>query len=291
MQQIERGIHYENSYMGVTLGALIFSHGVIIIDTPLKSEDVRSWRSTLINQRGGSNRLLINLDAHPDRTLGTRALECTIVAHQKTAQVFRNRPIVFKGQSAETGAVWETYSEAIGMRWAPPDITFSERMSLQWGGPEVILEHQPGPTPGSIWVVIPTAGVIFVGDTIVLNQPPFLSQANLEAWLQSLDSLNKLYRDFVIVSGRGGPVSLDDIRKQSVFIKGIIDKMEKSAAKNALPEVTRDWVPSLLSNFSSPQKLQELYSTRLRYGLHQCFARRYHPSSLIGQSESGIEEQ
>ena len=291
MQQIEHGIHYENSYLGVTLGALIFPYGVIIIDAPLKAEDVRSWRSALINQRGGSNRLLISLDAHPDRTLGARALECTVVAHQKTAQIFRNRPIVFKGQSSETGAVWETYNEAIGMRWASPDITFTERMSLHWGGPEVILEHQPGPTPGSIWVVIPTAGVIFVGDTIVLNQPPFLSQANLEAWRLSLESLTKLYRDYVIVSGRGGTVSLEDIRKQSSFIKGITEKMEKFAAKNALPDVTRDWVPSLLSNYSIPQKLQELYSTRLRYGLYQCFARRYHPSSLLGQSEGGFEEQ
>ena len=291
MQQIETGIHYENSYLGVTLGALVFSHGVIIIDAPLKAEDVRSWRSTLINQRGGSNRLLVSLDAHPDRTLGTKALECTIVAHQKTAQVFRNRPIVFKGQSTETGALWETYNEAIGMRWAAPDITFTERMSLHWGGPEIILEYQPGPTPGSIWVVIPTAGVIFVGDTVVLNQPPFLSQANLEAWQQSLESLAKLYRDFTIISGRGGPVSLDDIRKQSTFIKGIIAKMEKLSSKNGLPDVTREWVPTLLSNYSVPQKLQELYSTRLRYGLYQCFARRYRPSALLGQADGGVEEQ
>jgi glyoxylase-like metal-dependent hydrolase (beta-lactamase superfamily II) len=291
MQQIEPGIHYENSYLGVTLGALVFSHGVIIIDAPLRAEDIRSWRSALISQRGGSNRLLISLDAHPDRTLGTRALECTIVAHQKTAQVFRNRPVVFKGQSAETGAVWETYNESIGMRWASPDITFTERMSLHWGGPEIILEHQPGPTPGSIWVVVPASGVIFVGDTIVINQPPFLSQANLEVWLQSLGYLQKLHKDYVIVSGRGGLVSLEDIRNQSLFIKGIVDKMEKSAARNALPEFTRDWVPSLLSNYSIPLKLQELYSTRLRYGLYQCYARRYHPSSLLGQSEGGIEEQ
>jgi len=291
MHQIELGIFYEDSYLGVTLGALVFSHGVIVIDSPLRAEDARSWRSSLINQRGGPNRLLVDLDSHPDRTLGTRALECTIVAHQKTAQVFRNRPTVFKGQSVETGAVWETYSDAIGMRWAPPDITFTDRLMLHWGGPEVILEHRPGPTPGSIWIIIPKVGVVFVGDTIVLNQPPFLAQADLDAWLQSLDLLTKMYRDYVIISGRGGPVAIEDIRKQSSLIKKLIGKMEKLAAVNAFPEATQDLVLSLLPDYASSSKLRDLYVTRLRYGLSQCYARRYRPSSILGQLEGEDNEQ
>jgi len=291
MQQIERGIYYEDSFLGVTIGALVFPYGVIYIDTPLRVEDARSWRSSLINQRGGTNRILVNLDSHPDRTLGARSLECPIVAHQRAALVFRNRPTIFKGQNVATGSIWETYSDAIGMRWVPPDITISERISLHWGGPEVLLEHRPGPTPGSIWVSIPEAGVIFVGDTVVSNQPPFLSQANLETWKQDLDVLMKLYGDYVIIGGRGGPVSIEDIRKQSKFISDILRKMERLAAKNVPPDVTQDWIPSLLSNISASVKLREVYATRLRYGLHQCFARRYQPSSLMGQSEGGGEEQ
>jgi hypothetical protein len=107
MQQLDRGIFFEDTYLGPTLGALVFSHGTIMIDAPLRLEDARSWRSTLLNQRGGSNRLLVNLDAHPDRTLGAKAIDCTIVAHQKTAQVFRNRPTIFKGQNTPTGSAWE----------------------------------------------------------------------------------------------------------------------------------------------------------------------------------------
>jgi hypothetical protein len=37
MHQIERGILYEDTYLGVTLGALVFSHGVIIIDAPIRA--------------------------------------------------------------------------------------------------------------------------------------------------------------------------------------------------------------------------------------------------------------
>lgn len=291
MQQIENGIVYEDSYLGVTLGALIFSQGTILIDAPIRPEDTRAWRAAVMTQRGGANRLLVSLDSHPDRTLGTRALECTIVAHQKAAQVFRNRPTIFKGQSVETGAAWETYGDAIGMRWASPDITFTERMSLHWGAPEVVLEHHPGPTPGSIWVILASAKTLFIGDTVVTNQPPFLAQAELGAWLESLDLLAKAYSDYTIVGGRGGLVTMEDVRNLRKMLKEILQKMERLAAKNAAPEATAEMVGSLLAQYTFPAKLRDLYTTRLTYGLHQCFARRYRPTNVIGQPEVEEEEQ
>ncbi|MBN2547539.1 MAG: MBL fold metallo-hydrolase [Anaerolineales bacterium] len=292
MQHIERGIIYEDSFLGVTVGALAFQHGVILIDAPLKADDTRSWRSTLINQRGGSNRLLVSLDAHPDRTLGARLLDCTMIAHQKTARVFRNRSTIFKGQSVESGADWETYPEAIGLRWASPDITFTERITLHWGGPEVILEHHPGPTPGSIWVIIPDMRVVFVGDAVVLRQPPFLAWADLDAWIGGLDMLMNSYQDYVIVSGRGGQVVAEDIRRQIKVLKEIANALDNIARKNAAPEDNKVLIPKILAHYADmPAEHLERYTQRLRYGLHQCFLRRYRSVSLLGQTDVENEEQ
>ena len=291
MQQIERGIYYEDSYLGVTLGALVFSHGAILIDAPLRSEDARSWRSSLLNQRGGSSRLLVNLDAHPDRTLGSRAMDCTIVAHQKTAQVFRNRPTIFKGQTVESGSDWESYPDAIGMRWASPDITFTQRMSLHWGGPEVVLDHHPGPTPGSTWAVIPDERVIFVGDTVVLDQPPFLANADLTAWLESLDLLMTSYRDYMIISGRGGPAVGGNVRSLHRFLKNVSKGIDRLAKRNAAPEATEDLIPSLIADQSYPADRQEKYRQRLRYGLFQYYARRFRPASALEPPRVEEEEQ
>ena len=72
MHQINHGIYYEDTYLGVTLGAMVFNQGTILIDAPLRPEDARAWRSVLHNVRGGSSRLMISLDAHLDRTLGAR---------------------------------------------------------------------------------------------------------------------------------------------------------------------------------------------------------------------------
>jgi glyoxylase-like metal-dependent hydrolase (beta-lactamase superfamily II) len=291
MQQIEQGILFEDSYLGVTLGALIYPHGIIIIDAPLRAEDARSWRSSLINQRGGPNRILVCLDSHPDRTLGARALECSIIAHQKAAQVFRNRPTIFKGQSLETGAVWETYGDAIGMRWVSPDITFSERMFLHWGGPDVVLEYRPGPTQGAIWVSIPDERVVFVGDAVLRDQPPFLAQADLEAWVDNLDVLLDAYRGYVIVSGRNGTVNTNDVRKQQKILKKIISGLERLSQDDSPPEATQSLIPGILSNFKFTQDSQDLYTKRLRQGLYQCFVHRYRLLNIAGQSEDEEETE
>ncbi len=289
MQQIVRGIYYEDSYLGVTLGAMVYPHGVIMIDAPLRSEDARSWRSTLLNQRGGPNRLLVSLDAHPDRTLGTRALDCTIIAHQKTAHVFRNRPTIFKGEPLETGSDWETYSDAVGMRWIAPDITFTRRMELHWGDTEILLEYRPGPTQGSIWVVVPEARVVFVGDAVVLNQPPFLAYADLEAWLQNLDVLMKTYRNYVIVCGRGGLAIGSDVRAQQRILRSVINGLDKLARKNASPQATESLVPTLLSKYKGAHEQRERFAQRLQHGLYNCFARRYYAASALDPAE--LEDQ
>ncbi len=290
MEQLARGIFYEGSYLGVTLGGLVFSHGTIIIDAPLRAEDARSWRSTLLNQRGGTNRLLINLDAHPDRTLGSRAMECTIVAQQKTAQVFRNRPTIFKGQAMETGAAWELYSDAIGMRWAIPDITFSQKMSLHWGGPEILLENHPGSTPGAIWVIIPDEKIVFVGDLVVINQPPFLANADLPEWIGTLDLVKESYQDYVIVSGRGGPLAGDTVSKQAAFLKDVMVRLERMAEQNASPEETEAMIPDLLAGLVFTRDKQLRYAQRLRYGLYHYYSRHYRSLTPLEQRMDDEEE-
>jgi glyoxylase-like metal-dependent hydrolase (beta-lactamase superfamily II) len=275
MQQIKPGIFYENSYLGVTLGALVFSHGTVYIDAPLRPEDARSWRSTLINQRGGTNRLLITLDAHLDRTLGARALECPIVAHEQAASVFQNRPSIFKGQTAESGAEWETYHEAVGTRWAPPDITYTTQMILHWGGPDIQIQYHPGPALGSTWVIVADEKVAFVGDTVMIEEPPFLSNANLETWLDELEVLKKDFRDYTVISGRGGLTTKDHVRAQQSFIKTVQRSLERLAKREASPEDTESEIPKLLKKLTFPPEKEEQYYQRLKTGLNLYYSKKY----------------
>jgi glyoxylase-like metal-dependent hydrolase (beta-lactamase superfamily II) len=283
MEQLARGIYYEDGYSGVTLGALIFPHGTILIDAPLRAEDARTWKSAINNHALGPNRVLVNLDAHLDRTIGARALDCTIVAHQRTAQVFRNRPSIFKGQTTESGAEWEVSNDVFGTRWAIPDVTFTNRMFFNWGGPEVILEHRPGPSLGSIWVIVPASKVVFVGDTIITDQPPFLASADLPAWIESLEDLQVNYKDFNIISGRGGPDGMDTVKLQLKVIKRILRGLERLANRNAPPETTESLISGLLTDLNISSRRREHYVQRLRHGLYYYYSRHYRPLDSIEQ--------
>jgi glyoxylase-like metal-dependent hydrolase (beta-lactamase superfamily II) len=275
MRQIAPGIYIEDAFAGVTLGALILPHGTIMVDAPLRAEDARTWRASITNLSIGSNRLLVNLDAHLDRTLGSRALDSTIVAHQTTAQVFRNRPSVFKGHSADSGSEWEVSNDVFGTRWAIPDITFSDRLLFQWGGPQVILEHHPGPTLGSIWVLIHSANVIFVGDTILNDQPPFLASADLPAWIESLELLQSSYQEYTIISGRGGSKGKNGIQSQLKILKQILHGLEKLSKKDAPPEMTEGLIAELISGMSLPGNRRKHYIQRLRHGLYYYYSQHY----------------
>lgn len=279
MDKIADNIYYENGYSGVTLGAMIFPLGTIMIDAPLRAEDGRSWRNALSEHGDSANRLLINLDAHPDRTLGARMMDCTIIAHQKTAQVFRSRPSIFKGVHGESGSDWESYDDAVGTRWAAPDVTFTQNAFLHWGENEIILEHHPGPTPGAIWVTVPATKVIFVGDAVVYEQTPFLANADIPIWLENLNLLLKEFKHYTIVSGRGGPVPFEAIKTQKEHLQILLKGMEKIAKYKTPVEATEDLIPDLLTKMKLSKQLEEQYVQRLRHGLAQYYTRHYRPNS------------
>jgi len=286
MQAIARDVYIEDHYPGVTLGAISLTNGLIQIDAPPSQEDVRSWRAAMMSLNSGSERLLINLDAHPDRTLGARAMDCTVLAHEKTAAVFRSRPTTFKAQGEETGSDWESIPGLGSVRWVLPELTFSQEMTLHWGELVVTVEYHPGPAVGASWVLVPEAKVVFVGDAVMRGQPPFLSSADIPAWQDTLKLLaSPVFRGWQVISGRGGVVNADHIRSQSSFLKLAQTKIEKFAQKKASMEALDDLARLMLGEFKIPAKSQHKYLRRLRYGIYQYYVRNFQPSSRIASSE------
>lgn len=286
MQSIANQVYIENQYPGVVLGAIVLGHGLIQVDAPPSPEDGRSWRAALLNLNSGVERFLINLDSHPDRTLGVRAMDCTVIAHEKTAQAFRNRPNTFKSQPEETGADWEAVVGLGTIRWAPPEITFTERMSIQWGDMPVVLEHHPGPASGASWLVVPESKVVFIGDLALKRQPPFLANTNLVDWINSLEKLlASELRNYLVVSSRGGLISQKEIETQLGFIKEIHKKVESIGKTPDGMEELESIIPGLIASITPPADRLKQYTQRLRHGLRQYYLRRYHPASNLDTEE------
>lgn len=279
MQAITKTVLIEDQYPGVTLAVIVRSRGLIQLDAPPSPEDGRAWRATLMNLNAGPERVLVNLDSHPDRTLGARGMDCTVIAHEKTLQTFRLRPTTFKAQGDETGAEWERIAGMGSVRWAPPEISFSRELTLHWGEGPVLLEHHAGPSSGAMWAILPEEKVVFVGDTVLKGQPPFLASADLPAWIESITALLKpAFKGYTIVSGRDGTVNAQTIRNQLEFLKYVRERLEKMAARNARPETTEKLVQPLMTRFRAPAARQKYYAQRLRYGLLHYYIRHHHHS-------------
>jgi glyoxylase-like metal-dependent hydrolase (beta-lactamase superfamily II) len=286
MQEITNNIFIEDQFHGVTLGVIVTPRGLIQIDAPPSPEDARSWRAALMNLGGGMERALINLDAHPDRTLGARAMDCTVIAHEKTANTFRTRPNTFKAQGEETGADWESIPGLGSVRWAPPEISFLDQMTLHWGDTPVVLEHHAGPSSGSIWVHLPEEKIVFVGDAVLKNQPPFFAGANLTDWITALNLLlGPDFKGYTIISSRGGVVTTNIVKTQFDFIKHVHDKLDKVTAKKANPAAIEKLVTSLLTSFKAPAARQKQFAQRLRYGLLHYNSRPSHVSGQFNENQ------
>jgi len=281
MKSITENVLIEDSFAGVVVGALRFEQGIIFIDSPLMPRDAQTWRNSLIKSGGGTDRQLVLLDEHPDRCMGAKSLKCNLIAHERTALALAGRPISAKPVLARTGSIWETLTDLGNLHTSLPEITFTNSMQVHWGQEEIILEYHPGPARGAIWVLLPSMKIVFVGDCVLSQQPPFLASADLSAWLDSLATLRSAkYRDYILISSRSGIVNQEDVKQQSTFIKHIQSQMEKLAQNKAEPFSIEGLIPEMVKEFNPRnQKEEEFFKARLSWGLQQLYSNHYYPSA------------
>jgi glyoxylase-like metal-dependent hydrolase (beta-lactamase superfamily II) len=281
MRKLLTGIYIESGYDGVTVGAIELDKGFLLIDAPLKAEDGNAWLAALDEINSDIPKLLVNMDSNPDRTLGAKALDCKIISHTDTMQVFKQRSAIFKAQSIEGGFEWELLGGLSGVRWKPPEQFLSGSVEFFWGGKRIFLNHHPGPESGALWVEVPDQKVVFVGDTVVIKQPPFLEKANIEDWVNSLDILLNDYQDYKIICSRGGLVEEEDIKQLKKFLINVNKQVEKIGKKQAVPTATQKLVDKLLSQWKYPAKYKEFYTDRLRHGLAAYYTRNIYAQTVI----------
>jgi glyoxylase-like metal-dependent hydrolase (beta-lactamase superfamily II) len=283
MKEIAKDVFVETSFPGVILGAVRLEQGLILIDAPLYSRDAQPWRSSLSKSGSSSERLLVLLDEHLDRSIGARAMKCVTVTHERTAQVLGNRPANAKPVSVKTGALWETLEDLGTIHGSQPEITFTHSMNINWGEEPVVLEYHAGPSRGAIWVILPAARIIFMGDCVLSNQPPFLASANLDTWLDSLALIRSAkYRDYILISGRSGMVTQEEAKNQTALLKRIHSGLEKLAHHKAEPGATENFALELLKDFSARNRKEEdMFKARLLWGLQQLYSNHYFPATQI----------
>ena len=275
MRKIAPGVFVEDKYPAVTIGAVVTQQGVILVDSPLRADDTRAWMASLADL--GRPRYMALLDSHPDRVLGARMASFTLVGHDWTRLIMSAWSDSFKGNTNPIGADADGLKRITGVRRAIPELTFSGEMRIRLGEREFQFLHRPGPTPGSIWMLVPDAKAIFIGDTVTVKEPPYLGHAEIEKWLETLQDLrHSRFRSFKLISGRDGLIKRDDINAMARFLRRIPHRIRDFSERGEAPEAVGNYAQQLIRSYKAiaPARM-DLSMLRLKTGLIHLYTKMY----------------
>ncbi|MFW5714033.1 MAG: hypothetical protein ACOCYU_05120 [Brevefilum sp.] len=275
MNAIGKHFYLEDSYDGVVLGVVKLDHGLLLVDTPLRFSDQASWREKIMEFGEGVYRFILMLDPHIDRTMGLSALDGSVLGHESAAEILESRPASLRPHEIEAGAEAEALEQPLNVRWTLPDMSFSHSMALYSDETPVTITHRPGCHTAGCWARSDDEKIVFVGDSVLEHQPPFLAWSNLEIWLEELAELqSEPMRGYRIITSRNGIVRQETVEKLADFLAYLKENLDGLAGQSDKKEAIADLLPTLLRKINFDRKFSNLYRKRLAYGLTEYLKRQ-----------------
>ena len=278
MKEIANNIFIEQSYPGVVLSALKLSHGLLVVDSPFRVDDQQSWQQKLAHLGGGIGHLTVMLDTNTDRLYGMQLSEFPVLAQANSFEIIQNLPLNPRIPEMQARSNSEAYDQSHNVRWRLPDITYSNQVFIHWDDEPVVITHQPGGHLAGSWVRYEAEKVIFVGDSVVIEQPPFLEWCDLDIWMDELTWLSSdQFKDYKIISGRNGEIQQESVLRMLDTLTMVKAHMNDLLGMEE-PNVEIDQMAdNLLSAFNIKRGMTEQYKNRLVWGLKQ-FLHQYKTS-------------
>ncbi|MEL7625316.1 MAG: hypothetical protein AAGU15_00455 [Anaerolineaceae bacterium] len=276
MKEIAPNIYVEQNSIGLYSGVIRSDTGMVLIDSPLKPIDGNYWKSTKELDQCCQQCYMVVLDTNYDRLLSMKGSDCAIVAHSDAIAPIRNRTPKVSEEPQQYNESPEIVTT--GNRMVPPEINYDNELSLYLGDLQIDLEHHSGSNQAGTWVKIPQRQTVFIGDSVVVDQPPFLAYANLEAWENDLNLLSsKSYADYTVISSRSGVVSNDQIKTMYQNIVAIRKTFEELHEAKAPIEEWYSVIPQISARFSQLDLFNsEIFYNRLHWGITTYYELNHH---------------
>lgn len=254
MQEIAPNVYIETNYIGVNVGAIVTTEGVVCVDSPTCPADAQDWLSTIHQTFGLPIRYLILTDYQNDRVVSAHTFRTRIVAHEKTQAILKSYDTRYPTALLDTVASRYdlTRKELNGTPVAYPQVSFCDQATIKLGEQDIQLLSMPSATPGSIWVNLAEQEVLFAGDTLVVDQHPPLAEADPHGWLAALKQLKKGKIAKVIVPGRGPLGTASTIKEVEKYIKKSLDKVCELFNAGRPRADTTVLIPEFLKLFPHP---------------------------------------
>jgi cyclase len=238
IREIAPRIFVETQFHGANVAFIVTGEGVILIDTPMLPKEARQWRTEIGKRTDQEIIYILNTDHHRAHVIGNQFFPtATVIAHERAwkemksyGDSFRTRLInMYRDRIPAAVEEWKQSLEII-----KPEITFSGRTLLFKGDKEIHLIPVGGHTPATTVIYFPNEKLLFTGDAVVTNRPPFLSQGNTKEWLQALTYLRKLRYD-ILIPGHGELTGKEATENMSNYLRMVRRKV-RSAYRSGLPK-------------------------------------------------------
>jgi glyoxylase-like metal-dependent hydrolase (beta-lactamase superfamily II) len=274
VQELVPGIFVETGFRRVTVGAILTDDGFVLIDTPPYPDDAHYWREQLTSIADKPVLAIVNTDCHRDRILGNCWFDArVVVAHDETIAQLQNLPSAYLDSSIEALAANATERGGFsGTHLRLPTVGFTRRMQLRYGGAHIPLLAMPGPTAGSLWVHLLEHKILFTGDSVSVNQHPYVFSSCTKSWLDGLTELRRArFSADQIVPGRGPLVDKSATEPISNYLR-LARRRVYSLYRAGRPRAdTSSLVPELLELFAYEKEDIEEIQRRIKGGLDRIY--------------------
>lgn len=276
MRKITTGIYTENKYPSVQLGVIVSDDGLLLIDNPIRLEDGRSWLSQVSEY--GKAHYVVLLDHHPDRVVGARDLNIPLIGHQFTRQYLASRSDSFKGNTHPIGAETDRLKRITGLTRSIPDLSFKHKMKIRLGKLEIEFWHNPGPTPGAIWVVNHKRKTLFIGDTVTVDEPPYVGAADIDGWLESLVFLrSSRLNGYRFITSRDGIIKREQINSMARFVRKVQIRVERLGELDDLEGASNNAASEVLKGYKLSGTRADIAHFRLKVGFEDLYNKMFKP--------------
>jgi hypothetical protein len=205
MQEIAPGIYVESNYPPYNLALIQSDEGSIVIDIPPLPSHAWAWRHQ-VEEIAGTPRYTVITDASLERQVAATLWDIPIIASAATLRI-----VAAYGERSWRDAIHAfvtcypgTGEELSKARPHRPTLAFDERFALFFRTPPLEFEVVEGAAIGSLWCTVPEHGLLFAGDTVVVDEPmPLENTPDSKAWLNTLGTLARRTITQAIVPGRG----------------------------------------------------------------------------------------
>ncbi|QPJ64126.1 MAG: MBL fold metallo-hydrolase [Candidatus Nitrohelix vancouverensis] len=176
---------------------IITSEGVIVVDTGTTPKEAQAVMDEISKRTDLPVVYTINTHHHGDHVFGNQVFRDgrTIIAHKNVHRFLAG----VRGK--EHLDLFKTFGIA-GMdevKVTPPNLVYEGMLEIFLGGYHLRLDHQGrGHTDGDTFIFMPHMQAVITGDLVFNQKIPYMGDAYVEDWINSLDYLENLHAETYI---------------------------------------------------------------------------------------------